>query len=136
MLLALLGQRLAGLDAAIILRDAEPRFLRQFLDRFDEIQPQVFREESHRIAVGPTAETVVGLARWADDETGGFFTVKWAQTFVVDARFFQLDMPTNHRHHIGSRQQFLNKTGRDHSINPKRSCTKRNRADVSALFLE
>ena len=39
--------------------------------------------------------------------------MKRAQTHEVGAAFFQLHMPANDVHHIGTRQQFLNKSLRD-----------------------
>ena len=100
--------------AVLALWHGQPDLLSQVAHRVHESHAVVFGQESDGVAVNPTAEAVVGLARRADDKAGRLFAVEGAQTLVVDAGLFQFDMAPHDLDDVDTGQQILDKSLRQH----------------------
>ena len=65
--------------------------------------------DSYRKHLKTSPKAVEKLLGRADRERGRLFAMKRAQAHVIGATFFQLHIATHDVHHIGARQQFLDK---------------------------
>ncbi|MEN9452153.1 MAG: hypothetical protein RLZZ369_1212 [Pseudomonadota bacterium] len=90
--------------AGVVIGDGHALHLRQLFDGFNKAQAGVLHQEAQRVAVHTATKAVIGLAAGADDEAGRLFAVEGAQTFEVDARFFERDMAPDDIDDVGSSQ--------------------------------